>query len=140
MSGDRDSPDAYPRLSILTIQGWVASGMGVTVASMRGRRRDRPAVVPRQVAMWLAHRDGFSTVQIGRSFGNRDHTTVMHGCRRIDARRRDDREFAALVDSLAREIDAAARRIARPLVPRVNMLAVPRPVVPLAAGLVGAPP
>lgn len=63
-----------------------------------GQRRDRRIARPRQVAMLLA-RDivGKSTSVIGDYMGRRDHTTVMHGCRRIEALMETDGDIAALV-------------------------------------------
>lgn len=58
----------------------VAARYGVTVAAMKGPSRKKVFVVARQEAMWRmveAHR--WSTPQIGHWFGDRDHTTVLHG-------------------------------------------------------------
>jgi chromosomal replication initiator protein len=53
--------------------------------------------------MWLArHTTPASFPAIGRAFGNRDHTTVMQACRRVDALMAADREFAGVVEDLRR--------------------------------------
>jgi chromosomal replication initiator protein len=52
---------------------------------LRSRRRSRDALVPRQVSMYLARQlTGLSLQQIGAFFGGRDHTTVLHACRKVE--------------------------------------------------------
>jgi chromosomal replication initiator protein len=60
---------------------------------------------PRQLAMYLARElTGESLPAIGRHFGGRDHTTVMHACRRTSARLADDADARAAVDKLCRAL------------------------------------
>jgi len=62
----------------------VAEYFHLTLKDMRGPRRVRPIVVPRQVAMYLLRNDmQLSLVEIGSLFGGRDHTTVMHAVDKI---------------------------------------------------------
>lgn len=61
-----------------------ADVFGVSVIDLLSKRRDRPLARARQSAMWVAKRlTRHSLPEIGRAF-DRDHTTVMHGCRKID--------------------------------------------------------
>ena len=84
--------------SIHDIQQLVADRMGVTVCDIVSARQTRSAVTPRHVAMWLArHCTTASLPAIGFAFGNRDHTTVMNGIRRIDDRMEADADLAATV-------------------------------------------
>jgi chromosomal replication initiator protein len=63
---------------------------------------------PRQLAMYLARElTGESLPAIGRHFGGRDHTTVMHACRRTSARLADDAEARATVDKLCKTLGCA---------------------------------
>jgi chromosomal replication initiator protein len=74
------------RLSVGFILQRVAVAYGVDVRLLTSPRRARKIARPRQVAMWLCAKllPGHSLPQIGRAFGNRDHTTIMHGIRRVD--------------------------------------------------------
>ena len=65
----------------------VAARYDVSVEDLRGPCRSRWASVPRQEAMYLAHKTGrFSTPQIGQFFNGRDHTTVLHAFRAHERR------------------------------------------------------
>jgi chromosomal replication initiator protein len=82
----RDVFRAYTRiLSVEDIQHKVAAHFNIRVADMHSPRRAREVARPRQVAMYLAKQlTQRSYPDIGRSFGGRDHTTVMHACQQID--------------------------------------------------------
>jgi chromosomal replication initiator protein len=71
-------------ITIPMIQDKVATHFGVTVADINGKKRNKEIVIPRQIAMYLA-RDltQESLPQIGRAFGGKDHTTVMHASDKI---------------------------------------------------------
>lgn len=79
----------------------------LTVADLKGHSRRRTVVAARDAAMLLARRDGGSTLQeIGRYFGGRDHTTVLHSCRKLEALLPHDAELRTTLD----EIRQALRR------------------------------
>ena len=82
----RDVFRAYTRiLSVEDIQHKVAAHFNIRVADMHSPRRAREVARPRQVAMYLAKQlTQRSYPDIGRSFGGRDHTTVMHACQQIE--------------------------------------------------------
>lgn len=62
----------------------VALKHGLTIADIMGRRRKTPIVLARQEAMYELHKTGkYSFPQIGR-FMKRDHTTILHGCRKME--------------------------------------------------------
>ena len=70
----------------------VANHYGLKVEEMKSHRRTAPLMLPRQVAMYLAKElTTRSFPEIGRQFGSRDHTTIMHGFRKIAARRLVDK-------------------------------------------------
>ena len=84
--------------TIPAIQTVVADRFGMTVLDLLSRRRARAVARPRQVAMWIArHATLHSLPEIGRAFGDRDHTTVMAAIRRVDALMAADPAFAARV-------------------------------------------
>ena len=101
-SEDRPS---QPRLTPAAIRDRVAEEWNVTPEALASRRRTKDVTVPRQVAMFLIKEllDP-SLVQIGRSFGDRDHSTVIHSIRKIEGLVDEDPEFASRVDTLRRAL------------------------------------
>jgi chromosomal replication initiator protein len=95
-------PPPVPPGSIRRVLAAVAAAYGVSEADIVSDRRTRPIIEPRQVAMALARRcTRHSLPTIGHALGRRDHTTVLHGVRRIEARAAEDPEFAARLAALA---------------------------------------
>ena len=74
-------------------------------ADLISARRNRAIARPRQAAMWLAkHLTTRSLPDIGRRFGGRDHTTVLHAVRRIEALKADDAQLARDLEVLTRKL------------------------------------
>lgn len=93
--------NAQPRVPMDAIKALVAEEWWVRVRDLESDRRDRSTSRPRQVAFYLARElTPLSLPHIGRHFGFRDHTTVMHGIRRIGALVAKDAELAATVARL----------------------------------------
>jgi chromosomal replication initiator protein len=91
------------RVTIDEIQKKVAEHFNVKMAEMTSSRRARVVARPRQVAMYLAKQlTQRSLPEIGRKFGGRDHTTVMHAVKKIEELSRGDRAFAEDVELLHR--------------------------------------
>ncbi|HZK91486.1 MAG TPA: chromosomal replication initiator protein DnaA [Stellaceae bacterium] len=91
------------RVTIDEIQRRVAEHFNVKMAEMTSSRRARIVARPRQVAMYLAKQlTQRSLPEIGRKFGGRDHTTVMHAVKKIEELTRSDRAFAEDVELLHR--------------------------------------
>lgn len=81
-------------VSIENIQKTVAEYYKIRVGDLLSRRRTRSIARPRQLAMALAKElTNHSLPEIGDAFGGRDHTTVLHGCRRIAELREADRQI-----------------------------------------------
>jgi hypothetical protein len=81
--------------SVRRIQQLTAREMGTSVPDMVSNRRTARMALARQIAMWIAkEKTPNSYPSIGRSFGNRDHTTVMHAWRKIERLRHCDPEIA----------------------------------------------
>ena len=92
-------------VSIENIQKTVADYFKLRVADLLSKRRSRSVARPRQLAMALAKElTNHSLPEIGDAFGGRDHTTVLHGCRRIAALRetekRVDEDYLNLLRTL----------------------------------------
>ena len=80
----------------------------VDIERIRGKKRDREIVWPRQIAMYLMRQEtSASLLQIGMELGGRDHTTVMHGWEKIQGQVSNNdnvrREIAAVLESLQRK-------------------------------------
>ncbi|MFM2128540.1 MAG: chromosomal replication initiator protein DnaA [Pseudomonadota bacterium] len=95
------------RVTIEEIQKRVAEHFNVRVADMHSARRARAVARPRQVAMYLAKQlTSRSLPEIGRKFGGRDHTTVMHAVRKIEELRSTDSSFSEDVELLRRMLES----------------------------------
>jgi chromosomal replication initiator protein len=91
----------------------VAEHYGVTVEQLRGPKRDREIVVPRQIAAYLSREEtDASLVRIGGALGGRDHSTIIHACGKIEREMSYDaelrREVALLREALLRHGQGAA--------------------------------
>ncbi len=79
----------------------VASHYKLTVDELKSKNNSRQIAVPRQVAMYLCKRlTKHSFPEIGREFGGKHHTTVMHSVEKIDSVIKDDRNFHRVVSEL----------------------------------------
>ena len=94
------------RVTIEEIQKQVASHFNVRISDMHSARRARSVARPRQVAMYLAKQlTSRSLPEIGRKFGGRDHTTVMHAVRKVEELRGHDTTFDEDVELLRRMLE-----------------------------------
>ena len=94
------------RVTIEEIQRRVAEHFNMKLADMHSERRARAVARPRQVAMYLSKQlTTRSLPEIGRKFGNRDHTTVMHAVRKIEELCAIDAGFSEDVELLRRMLE-----------------------------------
>jgi chromosomal replication initiator protein len=92
--------------SIAEIQTAVGEHFGLAVGELLSSARAPRISWPRQVAMYLARElTGESLPAIGRHFGGRDHTTVLHACRRTAARIAEDEQAREAVEKLCRNLN-----------------------------------
>ncbi len=95
------------KISIEEIQRRVAEHYHIRLSDMIGPKRVRNFARPRQVAMYLCKQlTSRSLPEIGRRFGGRDHTTVMHGVKRIEELRMKDGQIDEDVEMLRRALEA----------------------------------
>ena len=95
------------RVTIEEIQKRVAEHFNIRMADMVSARKQRAIARPRQIAMYLAKRlTSRSLPEIGRKFGGRDHTTVMHGVRKVEELMAGDPTFAEDVELLERMLES----------------------------------
>jgi chromosomal replication initiator protein len=72
---------------------------------LMGRKRTRDVVLPRQIAMYLLREEtDISLEEIGRAIGGRDHTTVMHGIKKIESALESDIQMRASIMSIREEL------------------------------------
>jgi chromosomal replication initiator protein len=94
------------KATIEEIQKRVAEHFNIKISEMHSARRSRAVARPRQVAMYLAKQlTARSLPEIGRKFGGRDHTTVMHAVKKVDELRQSDHSFAEDVELLRRMLE-----------------------------------
>ena len=93
------------RITIDEIQRKVAEHYNIRLADMHSARRSRNVARPRQVAMFLSKQlTARSLPEIGRKFGGRDHTTVMHAVRKVEELSQEDVAFAQDVEVIKRAL------------------------------------
>ncbi|RRA48358.1 chromosomal replication initiator protein DnaA [Acidipila sp. EB88] len=94
------------KITIEAIQRAVASHFAMKgITELKERNNSRKVVVPRQIAMYLAKQmTEASLPEIGRQFGNKHHTTVMHSIGKIEDQRRSDKELNRTLAALQEEL------------------------------------
>ena len=89
------------KITIEAIQRTVAEHFGMRVPELKQKNNSRQIVVPRQIAMYLAKQmTEASLPEIGRQFGGKHHTTVMHSINKIDEQRRNDKDLNRTLNKL----------------------------------------
>jgi chromosomal replication initiator protein len=88
-------------LDVSTIVKRVAAAFGISETELLGASRLRGVLRSRQVAMYLARElTGLSLPRLGTAFGGRDHTTVLHACRKVEAEMASDTGLAKRVSEV----------------------------------------
>lgn len=97
--------DEEKALTIEYIQKTVCEYFGLKVQDIKARKRTRDIAFPRQVAMYLSKKLTESSLnEIGKNFGGKDHSTVIHACKLIEERRQKDDELDKKIDYLIKKI------------------------------------
>ncbi len=92
-------------ITVPIIQDTVATYFDVTVSDLNGKKRNKEIVVPRQIAMYLARElTQDSLPQIGRTFGGKDHTTVMHSTEKIEKQIAEDEQLQRQVGEIREKL------------------------------------
>jgi chromosomal replication initiator protein len=96
--------------SVDTIIRVVAEYFNISPYDIKGKKRTKSVVLPRQIAMYIC-RDitEFSTTEIGYEFGGRDHTTVMHSVQRVEGLIRSDIAVNNSIQTLIRQVQSFKR-------------------------------
>ena len=95
------------KITIEAIQRAVSENFGMRPADLKQKNNSRNVCVPRQIAMYLAKQmTEASLPEIGRQFGNKHHTTVMHSIAKIDELRREDKDLQRTLNKLQEQLNA----------------------------------
>jgi chromosomal replication initiator protein len=93
------------KVTIESIQKAVAEQFGLRLVEIKAKNNSRSIVYPRQIAMYLAkHMTEASLPEIGRQFGGKHHTTVLHSVEKIDAVRKTDKDLNRLLNKMTEQL------------------------------------
>ena len=93
------------KVTIESIQKAVAEQFGLRLVEIKAKNNSRAIVYPRQIAMYLAkHLTEASLPEIGRQFGGKHHTTVLHSVEKINEARKSDKDLNRLVNKLTEQL------------------------------------
>ena len=93
------------KVTIESIQKAVAEQFGLRLVEIKAKNNSRAIVYPRQIAMYLAkHLTEASLPEIGRQFGGKHHTTVLHSVEKIDESRKSDKDLNRLLNKLTEQL------------------------------------
>ena len=95
------------KVTIESIQKAVAEQFGLRLVEIKAKNNSRSIVYPRQIAMYLAkHLTEASLPEIGRQFGGKHHTTVLHSVDKIEGVRKNDKDLNRLLNKLTEQLGA----------------------------------
>jgi chromosomal replication initiator protein len=95
------------KVTIESIQKAVAEQFGLRLVEIKAKNNSRSIVYPRQIAMYLAKRlTEASLPEIGRQFGGKHHTTVLHSVDKIEGVRKNDKDLNRLLNKLTEQLGA----------------------------------
>ncbi len=93
------------KVTIESIQKAAAEQFGLRLVEIKAKNNSRAIVYPRQIAMYLAkHLTEASLPEIGRQFGGKHHTTVLHSVEKINKARKDDKDLNRLLNKLTEQL------------------------------------
>jgi chromosomal replication initiator protein len=93
------------KVTIESIQKAVAEQFGLRLLEIKAKNNSRQIVYPRQIAMYLAkHLTEASLPEIGRQFGGKHHTTVLHSVEKIEGARKNDKDLNRLLNKLTEQL------------------------------------
>lgn len=102
---DSFSDPKQGNITIEVIQKVIAEKYGISLSDLKGKKRNKNIVIPRQFAMFIARElTEHSTTEIGSEFGGRDHTTVLHSCQKVEEQLNTDPTVHTTLEMLKRAI------------------------------------
>eukprot|EP00438_Fugacium_kawagutii_P030318 Skav220348 [mRNA] locus=scaffold7702:10885:12307:- [translate_table: standard] len=104
---DEDGQDSLRLVTSDEVMTLVTSEFAITARELVGKNRTQAAAMPRQIAMFLLREHTqYSLEDIGRLFGNRDHTTAIYAVNKVRQRSQEDSMFKKLLDGLSSRLVA----------------------------------
>jgi chromosomal replication initiator protein len=92
-------------VTIEVIQKFVSDYYQLKLAELKSRNNSKSVAMPRQIAMYLCKTlTNASLPEIGRSFGGKHHSTVIHSIKKIEALRQRDGDFNTLLNTLSESL------------------------------------
>ncbi len=102
---ESNQPKKNKQITVNLIKEVVANNYGVDIQTMESKKRTRAVAFPRQIAMYIARKlTSLSLPQIGKKFGGRDHSTVLHAFNKIKDKMEDEKDFNEKIKDLIAEI------------------------------------
>jgi chromosomal replication initiator protein len=102
---DLFTSNAQQNISLETIQTVIAKNYQITVAELKGKKRDKKFVIPRQIAIYISRElTEISYTELGREFGGKDHTTISYAYEKIAEQIKIDSSFESKIQLLIKEI------------------------------------
>ncbi|HEX5052601.1 MAG TPA: chromosomal replication initiator protein DnaA [Planctomycetota bacterium] len=101
----RGMPVRHAQVSVDDVMTLITTEFAITARELTGKSRTQTVSLPRQVAMYLLREHTENSLEdVGRIFGNRDHTTVLYAVTKIRERSQKDRMFKELLDGLGNRL------------------------------------
>ncbi len=98
-------PPEIPRITIEGIQKLIANYHNMNVSELKSKNNSQQVAFPRQIAMYLCKQmTPLSLPEIGRKFGGKHHSTVIHAIQKIERRRATQREFDRLMETFVQSL------------------------------------
>lgn len=96
---------AAESITVEMIQKIVSDHFGISIAELKGKKRTKSILFPRQLAMYIARETTeFSTTEIGMEFSGKEHTTVMHACKKIEEKLTVDPSLNNTIQALIQKL------------------------------------
>lgn len=97
--------ESMKTITVEMVQKHVSDFFNIPSSDLKAKRRNKNVVLPRQVAMYLTrHLTNSSLPEIGSAFGGKDHTTVLHSCKKIENNMLQDQGLKNIVEKLKLEL------------------------------------
>ena len=92
-------------ITIDFIQRLVCEHFNLKLADMKAKKRTKEVALPRQIAMYLSRQlTSVSLSDVGKSFGGKDHATVIYACKHIEEKRLKEDAFNRMIENLLRKV------------------------------------
>ena len=92
-------------ITVEHVQKTVANHFNISLADIKGKKRDKKFVIPRQIAIYISRElTEHSYPELGNEFGGKDHTTIMHSYEKVETQLKTDSSLSSTINLLTRQI------------------------------------